>query len=295
MTHARANMLLLTAGAIWGMGFVSQQTAMEHVGPWFFIAIRFAIAALAMLPLALREIAKAGRRVHGDEYGKFALIGLFFFLGNGAQQVALLTTSVTNAGFLTALYLIIVPILSIALFRQPPHWVIWPSSALALFGIYLLSGGKFDSLSTGDLLTILCAAFWAVQILLIGRFGRESRLPVTLTVVQFAVTALLAAPVMLALERIDLYAALLAAPEILFSGVVAGGLAFTFQTVGQQHTSAPQAAIFLSSEALFAAFFGVLIQNDSLPLIGWLGCALIFCAILSTELVPAWLAKRRAD
>ena len=227
--------------------------------------------------------------MRGEEYGKFALIGLFFFLGNGAQQVALMTTSVTNAGFLTALYLIIVPFLGVILFRQMPHWIIWPASALALCGIYLLSGGKLDALSTGDLLTILCAAFWAAQILLIGRFGQQSRLPVTLTVVQFAVTALLAAPVMLAFERVDLYAALLASPEILFSGVVAGGLAFTFQTVGQQHTTAPQAAIFLSSEALFAALFGVLIQGDSLPLIGWLGCALIFCAILSTELVPAWL------
>lgn len=290
MTHARANMLLLTAGAIWGMGFVSQQTAMDHVGPWFFIAIRFAIAALAMLPLALREIARAGRQVRGEEYGKFALIGLFFFLGNGAQQVALLTTSVTNAGFLTALYLIIVPIFGIILFRQMPHWIIWPASAVALSGIYLLSGGKLDALSTGDLLTILCAVFWAVQILLIGRFGQQSRLPVTLSVVQFAVTALLAAAVTLSLERFDPYAAILASPEILFSGVVAGGLAFTFQTVGQQHTTAPQAAIFLSSEALFAALFGALILGDSLPLIGWLGCALIFGAILSTELVPALLS-----
>jgi drug/metabolite transporter (DMT)-like permease len=286
MTHARANMLLLTAGAIWGMGFVSQQTAMEHVGPWFFIAIRFASASAAM---ALREIAKAGRHVRGWEYGKFALIGLFFFLGNGAQQVALLTTSVTNAGFLTALYLIIVPILGIILFRQMPHWIIWPASAVALSGIYLLSGGKLDAMSTGDLLTILCAAFWAVQILLIGRFGQQSRLPVTLSVVQFAVTALLAAAVTLSLERVDPYAAILASPEILFSGVVAGGLAFTFQTVGQQHTTAPQAAIFLSSEALFAALFGALLLGDSLPLIGWLGCALIFGAILSTELVPALL------
>ncbi len=292
MTHARANLLLLTAGAIWGMGFVSQQTAMDHVGPWFFIAIRFAIAALAMLPLALRELAGAGRRVTGDEYGKFALIGLFFFFGNGAQQIALMTTSVTNAGFLTALYIILVPILGIVIFRQLPHWVIWPASALALSGIFLLSGGKLDALSAGDLLTILCAAFWAVQIMLVGRFGQASRLPVALTVVQFAVTALMAGIVTIFMERVELNAALLAAPEILFSGVVAGGIAFTLQTVGQQHTSAPQAAIFLSSEALFAAFFGVLLVGDRLVPIAWLGCALIFAAILATELVPGWLARR---
>lgn len=286
-------MMLLTAGAIWGMGFVSQQTAMDHVGPWFFIAIRFAIAALAMLPLALREIARAERHVSRGEYAKFALIGLFFFLGNGAQQVALLTTSVTNAGFLTALYIIIVPVLGVILFRHMPHWIIWPASALALSGIYLLSGGHLDALASGDLLTLLCATFWAAQILLIGRFGQQSRLPVTLSVVQFAVTALMAAAVTLALERVDPYAALLASPEILFSGVVAGGLAFTFQAVGQLHTTAPQAAIFLSSEALFAALFGALILGDRLPPVAWLGCALIFVAILAAELIPAWLAKRR--
>jgi drug/metabolite transporter (DMT)-like permease len=295
MPRTRANILLLFAAAIWGLGFVTQQTAMEHVGPWFFIALRFAVATLAMAPLALRELRNAQRKVSSGEVMKFALIGFMLFFGMGAQQIGLMTTSVTNAGFLTALYLIFVPILGVILFRQRPHWVIWPAAVTALAGIFLLSGGRLEALSQGDWLTILCAVFWAVQILLIGRFGQVSNLPVTLSVVQFAVTAALAAVMAASLEPIDWSAVRLAAPEILFSGVFAGGIAFTFQTIGQQHTTAPQAALFLSSEALFAAFFGVLLLDDRLPPIAWLGCTLIFAAILAVELVPGWLARRRED
>jgi drug/metabolite transporter (DMT)-like permease len=292
MSRARANILLLCAAAIWGMGFVAQQTAMEHVGPWFFIALRFSIATLTILPLAMRELSRSGRRVSQDEVSKFALIGLTLFLGMGAQQFGLLTTSVTNSGFLTALYLIFVPIFAVILFRQKPHIVIWPAAATALLGIFLLSGGKLEALARGDWLTILCAALWAVQILLIGRFGQASNLPVTLSVVQFATTAVLATIVALSVEPIDFSAAVSAAPEILFAGVFAGGIAFTLQTIGQQHTSAPQAAIFLSSEALFAAFFGVSLMGDRLAPTAWLGCTLIFAAILAAELVPMWLANR---
>jgi drug/metabolite transporter (DMT)-like permease len=291
MSRARANILLLCAAAIWGMGFVAQQTAMEHVGPWFFIALRFSVATLTMLPLAMREVSRAGRRVSQDEFGKFALIGLTLFLGMGAQQFGLMTTSVTNSGFLTALYLIFVPILAVILFQQKPHIVIWPAAATALLGIFLLSGGKLEALAQGDWLTILCAALWAVQILLIGRFGQASNLPVTLSVVQFATTAVMATIVAVSVEPIDFSAAVSAAPEIIFAGVFAGGIAFTLQTIGQQHTTAPQAAIFLSSEALFAAFFGLLLLREQLAPIAWLGCILIFAAILGAELVPMWLAR----
>ncbi len=293
MTHARANIMLLVAGAIWGMGFVAQSTAMENLGPWLFIALRFALAALTMLPLAVRENMRAGSLPEWADLAKFALIGLTLFLGMAAQQSGLLTTSVTNSGFLTALYLIFVPILGIFLFRQMPHVIIWPAALCALFGIFLLAGGKLDAMARGDWLTIICAVFWALQILLINRFAHASGRPVTLAVTQFMVTALLGLAAALAFERIDLTAAILSAPEILFAGVFAGGIAFTLQAVGQRHTSASQAAIFLSSEALFAALFGALIMQDRLPPSAWLGCGLIFGAILATELVPAWMAKRQ--
>jgi drug/metabolite transporter (DMT)-like permease len=293
MSHARANMFLLFAGAIWGMGFVAQSSAMDNIGPWFFIGLRFAVAMMTMLPMAVRENMQTGMLPKRADLLKFAGIGLTLFLGMAAQQSGLLTTSVTNSGFLTALYLIMVPLLGIALFRQMPHFIIWPAALCALSGIFLLSGGKLEAMRQGDLLTILCAFFWAMQILLINRYANASGLPVTLAVTQFAVTAVLGFAAAFSFERIDWTAAILAAPEILFAGVFAGGLAFTFQAIGQRHTTASQAAIVLSSEALFAALFGALIMHDRLPPLAWLGCALIFAAILAAELVPAWLAKKQ--
>jgi drug/metabolite transporter (DMT)-like permease len=286
-------MYLIFAAALWGRGFVAQASAMDNIGPWFFIGLRFAVAALAMLPWAVRENMRAGGIPKQADLVKFAGIGLTLFLGMAAQQSGLLTTSVTNAGFLTALYLIVVPLLGIVLFRQMPHVIIWPSALCALLGIFLLSGGRLNALQQGDWLTILCAFFWGLQILLINRYANESGLPVTLAVTQFAVTAMLGFSAAFPLERIDWTAAILAAPDILYAGVFAGGLAFTFQAIGQRHTTASQAAIILSSEALFAAFFGALERQDRLPPMAWLGCALIFLAILAAELVPAWMARRQ--
>ena len=291
MTRTRANLLLLGAGAAWGLGFVAQSSAMAAIGPFLFIALRFTIAFFAMLPLAIREGASAERTLERRDWAVFAGIGAILFAGMTAQQTGLLTTSVTNSGFLTGLYLIMVPFLAVALFREWPHRVVWPSAATALFGIYLLSGGHLDKLASGDWLTILCALFWALQILFISRFANHTARPVTLSVVQFAATALLAAPFALLFEPLDGTAIVLAAPELLFAGVIAGGLAFTLQSVGQRHASAPQAAIILSSEALFAALFGALLLGERLSMMALFGCALIFAAMLAVELVPM-LAKR---
>ncbi|MCC0027474.1 MAG: DMT family transporter [Zhengella sp.] len=294
MTRIRANLLLLTSGAIWGMGFVAQSTAMDAIGPWGFIGLRFAVATLAMLPLALREARRADRPLSRADWRAFTLTGLFFFAGMGAQQVGLLTTSVTNAGFLTGLYVVFTPFLAIALFRQWPHPVIWPAAALAMSGIWYLSGGRLESLTPGDWLVVLCALFWAMQVTLTGRYVLSSGRPVALAVWQFALSAVLGLSLALALEPWNLAAIRLAAPEILYAGVFAGGIAFTIQAVAQRHTTAPQAAIFLSSEAVFAALFGALFLGERLGLQGYAGCALMLTAMLAVEIVPALKRRRPA-
>lgn len=292
MSRLRANTLLLITGAIWGMGFVAQSTAMAAIGPFLFIGLRFAVATVAMTPLALREARISGRPLTPREWRIFAGIGTTLFAGMAAQQAGLLSTTVTNAGFLTGLYLILVPMFGVAIYREFPHWVVWPSALVALAGVFLLSGGALTRLTTGDWLTILCAGFWALQILFINRYATETGRPVTLAVVQFAVTAVLALAIALPFEHVDLSAIRLAAPEILFAGVFAGGIAFTLQTVGQRHTTAANAAIIMSSEALFAALFGALLLGERLNGMAAAGCALIFSAMLAVELVP--LALRRA-
>ncbi|MBN9037113.1 MAG: DMT family transporter [Rhizobiales bacterium] len=292
MSRTRANLLLLIAGALWGMGFVAQSTAMDKLGPLTFVGLRFAAATLAMLPFALRE-HRAGPPLGGRDWLRFAGIGVLLFGGMIAQQTGLITTSVTNSGFLTGTYVVMVPFLAVLIYRQWPHPAVWPGAALTLAGIWLLSGGTIATLTTGDWLTLLCALFWALQVLFIARFAADTGRPVTLAVVQFAVCGALALAGALAFETFDAAAIVAAAPEILYAGIFSGGIAFTLQVVGQRYTTAPQAAIFLSTEAVFAALFGAIFLHERLPPAGLAGCALIFVAILVVELLPQFAARGR--
>ncbi|KJS16291.1 MAG: MFS transporter [Hoeflea sp. BRH_c9] len=286
MPRHLANLLLLSAGAIWGAGFVAQSTAMDNIGPFLFIGLRFVVAAIVLAPFAWREARRSSHPVSAAHLGGFALIGLALFFGMALQQVGLTITTVTNSGFLTGLYVVFVPFITLLVLRQPPHPLIWPAVLMTFAGIWMLAGGSLSDLNSGDLLTIGCAVMWAIQVILIGRFVAPSGRPLTLSFVQFALAGLLGLGVGLSVERFDPAAVIATLPEILFAGVIATGLAFTLQVIGQRYTTAPQAAIFLSTESLFAAFFGALILGEQIPVIGYAGGLLIFLAILLAELGP---------
>lgn len=294
MPRHLANLLLLLAGAIWGMGFVAQSTAMDDIGPFLFIGLRFLVAAIVVAPFAWFEMSRARSPVAPAQRRGFLAIGLALFLAMGLQQVGLLTTTVTNSGFLTGLYVIFVPFISLIAIKARPHILVWPAVTMTFAGIWLLAGGRHISLNGGDLLTIGCAVLWAVQVILVGRFGTESGRPLALSFVQFAVTAALGLSIGMGTETLEVHAILNALPEILFAGIAASGIAFTLQVIGQRHTTAPQAAIFLSTESLFAALFGAIILGENIPGIGYLGGLLIFLAILLVEIGPGLLARRTA-
>lgn len=296
MNRASANLLLLITGAIWGGGFVAQATAMSAIGPVFFTGIRFLAAALALLPFAVWEARRAGRPFAPapGEWMRFSLLGTLLFSSLAVQQVGLLTTTVTNAGFLTGLYVVLTPLAGIAFFRHWPHPVIWPASLMALAGIFLLSGGTLARLVVGDWWIILCAALWACHVQFLGRFVADAR-PLQLAFSQFLVAGVIGTVLAPFVEPVGLSMVTAAAGEILFAGVLSGGLAFTLQAVAQRHTTAPQAAIFMSSEALFAALFGFLLLGERIPPIGLVGCALIFTAMLAVELVPMLATRQRAN
>lgn len=298
MSRSSANVLLLLAGAMWGMGFVAQATAMQDIGPFLFVALRFTVACIVVAPFAWLESRREQQRdrppLSSSELRRFALIGVVLFAGMGTQQVGLLTTSVTHSGFLTGLYVVFTPLVAVALYRDWPHRVVWPASALALLGIALLSGVAPGGAVVGDLLTIGSAIFWALQVVLIGRFVGSSGRPLVLSFTQFAVTAFLAWLVALIFEPFVLANIRAALPSVLYAGIFASGIAFTLQVIGQRYTSAPQAAIFLSSEAPFAALFGYLFMAEQIARIGLVGCALILCAMLLVELYPQFTHYRRS-
>ena len=295
MSRWTANLLLLLAGAVWGMGFVAQSTGMDHLGPFSFIARRFTIAAAVVWPFAWWESAKNQSRIENKltTFTQFAVIGVVFFCGMAAQQVGLLTTTVSNSGFLTGLYVVFTPVVAVVFFRDWPHRVIWPASIVAMAGIFFLSGGNLAALVVGDFLTIASALFWAIQTVLIGRFVIDSGRPILLAATQFTVLALCAWLVTLVLnEPITLDAIRGAGWELIYTGVFAGGFAFTLQVIGQRYTSASQAVIFLASEAPFAAIFAAIALGERIGALGIAGCLFILLAMLMVELVPVWMRNK---
>ncbi len=284
MSRIQANLLLLFVAAIWGVAFVFQATAMDRISPLWFVGLRFMIAAIVVAPFAIWEKSRAKTPLSRGAGLGFTLIGLALLGGSATQQIGLLTTKVTNSGFLTALYVIFVPILSVMFLRRQPHWIIWPASMMALSGIFLLSGGQLSTLTTGDFLTVLCAIFYAVQVLLVGIHGADR--PMALCLTQFAICGLGAIGLAALFEPLPDAQILSVMPEVLFSGILSSGLAFTLQVVGQRYTTAPQAAIFLASEALFAALAGAVLLGERIDVMGYVGCAMLFAAMLAVELVP---------
>ncbi len=286
MTRRNANLLLLLAGAVWGMGFIAQTTAMDDIAPYTFVGARFIIASLVLIPFAMWETKRAELALPRIAYLQFVMIGFVLFLAMGLQQVGLLTTTVTNSGVLTGLYVIFVPILALLLYRTIPHFIVWPSVILTFTGIYMLSGGALTSLSYGDVLTIACAACNALQMVFIARYAIKYNRPMTFSFLQFLSIAVFGTLVAITTEQISIAPLMNALPEILYAGILSSALAFTIQAVAQRYTTAPQAAIFMSTEVLFAALFGAIFLGERIAFIGYMGGLLIFIAMILTETVP---------
>jgi drug/metabolite transporter (DMT)-like permease len=285
---------LIVTTMLWGFAFVAQKTAMDSLGPLTFTAVRYALGGLAVLPLALWEYRRNPKRVSKRDRALIAVIALAFFFGAYLQQLGITMTTVTNAGFLTSLYVLFVPLLALAVLWHKPHAIVWVGMPMALFGVFLLNGARLDTLNLGDALVIVSALGWGIQVLLIGIVSMRTGLPVTISVICFFATAGLSGVGGGLLESPELGAIGASWVEILYAGLLSTGVAFTLQAIGQQYVPPANAAIILSSEGLFAAIGGALILGERLSLVGYAGAGLIFAAIVLVEAVPAFARRRHA-
>ena len=289
MSRLQANSLLLLAALIWGSAFVGQSLGMAGVGPLTFTGVRFVLGALVVSPLAWLEwqrLRAAGQLPGRSEWLWVLLLGSLLCIGVVMQQIGLLTTSVTNAGFLTALYVPLVPLLSWVVQRQLPHWSVWPAAAGCLAGTWLLTGASLESLAAGDWWVLASALPWAVHVLLVGQVANKIRGAYLLACGQFAICALASGGLGLATETVNIDGLRTAAGAIAYTGILSVGVGFTLQVIGQRHAHPADAAIILSSETVFAALFGAALMGDRLSLIGLAGCALILACILSVQVLP---------
>ena len=291
MNRLTADFLLLFAAAVWGLAFYFQKSAMSDIGPFLFIAARASVAAFALAPLALLELRHRASEAGAPAIDRPGLVklglmgGVFFFLGAAFQQAGLQTATVTNAGFLTGLYVVITPFIIWLTARRAPSSVIWTAVFLAFAGTWALGGGAVGGFSYGDILFAICAIFWAIHLVVTSRSPRYGT-PMTYTCVQFATVAAMAAIAALLFEPISADALAKASGAILYVGVLSSALTFTLLAIAIKHTPASEAAVLMSTETLFAALAGALLLGERLPLIGWFGAALLFAATLLVQLAP---------
>lgn len=289
MTRFQANLLLTFVALIWGSAFVAQNKAMADVGPLLFTGVRFLIGALVVLPLALlewRRLGRAGRPLVKLDGIHIAGLGLLMTLGAVMQQVGIQFTSVTHAGFLTAIYVPLVPVLAWLLLRQRSHWSVWPAAAGCLVGAFLLSGAHEMTIGFGDICVAASAIPWAVHVLMVGRWADRMGAPFLVASGQFAVCGLLSLAAASGLEAVHWAGLAAAAWPIAYTGIVSVGIAFTAQVVAQRYAHAADAAIILSAETLFAAAFGYVLLGERLNTAGLIGCGLMLACILLVQLLP---------
>lgn len=282
----RADLLMLLTALIWGTAFVAQRLGMDAIGPFLYSGLRFALGALVLPPPLLYRPSgnPSPPPVSRSLLLGGLLLGLALTVGINLQQVGLLFTSVTNSGFITGLYVIVVPLLGLLL-GQRAGLGTWLGAGLAVLGMALLSIGPDFRIAAGDWLQLAGALVWGVHVLLVGALaGRHD--PLRIAFLQFATCALLSLLLAVLFEDIDLEAIGRAGPSILYGGLVSVGIGYTLQVVAQRHAIASHAAIILSLEAVFAALAGALLLGEALAPRGYLGCALMLAGMLVTQLWP---------
>ena len=282
--------LLFLTAFIWGTAFVAQSVGMDHIGPFTFNAVRSLVGGLALIPVILvfnRRKSPARRQTEGANRKVLLLGGVCCGLALGVasclQQVGMQYTTVGKAGFLTALYIVIVPILGL-FFRRKAGAKLWVSVAIAIVGLYLLCMSGSLRLQLGDFLVLLCALAFSVHIMVIDHFTTQVD-GVQMSCIQFFVAAAFSAVCMLFTEGVpDPGAVAISWVPILYAGVLSSGVGYTLQIVGQKGVNPTAASLVLSLESVISVLAGWVILGERLSVREGAGCVLMFGAIILAQL-----------
>ncbi|MBE9397940.1 DMT family transporter [Pontibacterium sp. N1Y112] len=281
--NTRADVLLLIVATIWGLAFVAQRMGMDHLGPFGFNAARFLLGAVSLLPLLL--IFKPAKQDNFSALTKGgALAGFVLFMGATLQQAGLVYTTASNAGFITGLYIMLVPFFGLAIGERTQSNT-WIGAALGVVGLYLLSVNEALSINPGDLLVLAGAGAWAVHVLLLSRLApRFDNL--RLAISQFLVCAVLSgiAAILFEWETLQFNNFSATLGPIIYAGLFSVGIAYTLQVVAQKDAPPSHAAIIMSLEAVFAALGGWLLLSEQLNSRELMGCGLMLAGMLISQL-----------
>ncbi len=288
----QSSLLLLLTAMIWGTAFVAQSVAMDYIEPFTFNAIRFLLGGVVLLPL----IALRSRRERGTEMGDKKLLwkggilcGIVLCIASAFQQLGIQGTTVGKTGFITALYIVLVPVFGVFLHKKAGIRL-WLSVLVAIFGLYLLCmNTEHFSINHYDVILLLCAASFAVQILCVDHFSPKVD-PVKLSCIQFLVCSLLSFLMMVLTEHPSMAAVMTAWQPILYAGILSCGVAYTLQVVAQTSLNPVIASLIMSLESVISAIAGWLVLGQHLSGREIAGCVVMFAAIILAQL-PSKTAK----
>ncbi len=292
MTKTFSLLSALLCTFIWGTTFIAQDTGMDDIGPFTFNAVRFFVGCLAVTPLAFifesKNFSNSIKKNKKMFFNLSILIGLSLFLGSALQQVSLLYTDVANAAFFTIFYVPMVPFIIFFLYKKPIHWSIWPSVILCVVGGYLLTNFYSSTVRLGDTLVIMGAFFWSTHIIFTGKIITNYNLPLTIGAIQTFIVALLSLVVSLIFEDFIWSNILKEKFQILYAGVLSGGIAFVLQIYAQKNIAPAPSAIIFSLEGVFATIAAWILLNQILGVNNLFGCLFILLGVLFSQLVPTF-------
>ena len=292
MSKSNSIISALLCTFIWGTTFIAQDTGMELIGPYVFNGVRFLVGFFTLLPFyfllekksTLIEISKNKKNF----FTLSILIGVFLFLGTALQQVALLYTDIANAAFFTIFYVPMVPIIVFFISKKKIHWSVWPSVAFCVVGGYFLTNFQDATVRLGDTLVIIGALFWSLHIIFIGKIIEKFNTPILIGLIQTFIVALFSLILGFLFEEYNMLNILSQKIQILYAGILSGGIAFVLQIYAQKNISPAPSAIIFSLEGVFATIAAWIILSQILNFNNILGCSFILLGVLISQLLPEY-------
>ena len=286
----KGSIMLLITSLIWGTAFVAQSEGMNYVEPFTYNAMRTLLGGVVLIPVMI--LFRFSDKRNGKEKSSCSLkntviggicCGIALFIASSFQQAGIAQTTAGKAGFVTALYIVIVPMIGIFLHKKMPLRM-WLFIAIALAGFWLLCIKQDIGISSGDLLVFFGAIFFAVHITVIDYFNQKNTDGVLMSCIQFFTAGLLMLICMFIFEKPTIPNIMGAGGTILYAGILSCGVAYTLQILGQKHTNPTLATMLMSLESVFAALSGWLILGEKLSIKEFIGCVLIFAAVILAQL-----------